>query len=1013
MSVRKSSFFGKFPAFGHEYLHEVSPLQSAAQKITFSSHVFRTALCAILAFVSPAAIAESGFQLSGATTKAPGNGAQVLLYPSNLRFGTVDVGDTAYTDVSVVNRGTVPLTISRLNMDGQSFFFPTPADSPITVAPQGSYTFKVGFRPATDGPYTGDLTIQSTATNSPGPIHLTGWGSKDHKPQLSVTPGSLTFEPVDLGAKSAKALTLSNTGSTTLTVSALKVSGSGFTVAGGIFPMSIGRNSSVTLQAEFAPSRDGSATGQIEIDSNSTSSPVTTVAMAGSGTNAAPDAGEPRLSASAKVQFGDVNVGNPTSQTVTLLSSGTGAVEVTSATVVGAGFSIDNTLFPITLNPNQQISLPVQFSPAATGAVHGEISFTSNSLDGASTVSLAANGVARLTPQLSVAPGAVSFGSVTIGNPVTQNVTFTSTGGTPVTVSSVRVAGTGFTLSGSNFPLTLKPGEQATVEVKFNPTANGVATGQITVNSTSSGNPVLGVQLSGTGAEAPNPQLAIGSSTVNFGSVTIGRPATQVVTLTSTGTSAVTVNSAEISGAGYTVSEGRFPVTLDPGQKLTLDVQFSPTATGAATGQLAVNSTSSGSPVSFATLTGIGTTLPVPKLSVASSSGANGAVTTGNRTTQSVTLTSSGTAPVTVNSATVSGTGFTVSGSAFPATLNPGQQFTLDVQANPETAGVATGNLTVNSTSADNPTASVPLSATPAATSGAALTVSPTSVNFSSVTIGWPGTRSVTLTSTGTASVTVNSATISGAGLSVSGSSFPVTLSPKQTLTLQVKFNPTVAGTVKGQLTIKSNSSSNPTVYVPITATAAASSSRALTVSSPSISFGTVTIGSPLTRSVTLTSTGSSSVTVNSTAISGAGFSVSGSSFPVTLSPKQTLTLQVKFNPTATGSVTGQLTIKSTSSTNPTVVVSLSGTGSTTVQHRVSLAWSPPTSTAHPLSGYRVYRATGTSTSYTRLNSTLITTPSYVDTSVQSAMSYTYYATSVDNTGVESAPSNKTTAKIP
>ena len=838
----------------------------------------------------------------------------------------------------------------------------------------------------------------------------------DGKPQLSVASSSLDFGSVALSSTGRQTLTLSSTGTTAVVVNSVAVSGSGFSIAGTSFPIRLAPGHRLDLKVQFVPTGAGSATGQITVNSNSTSSPVTTVALAGSGANDAPDAGTPRLTASlAALRFGDVTMGSPTSQAVTLLSSGTGAVEVTSATVVGAGFSIDDTIFPITLNPNQQISLPVQFNPAATGAIHGEISFTSNSLDGAATVSLAANGVASLTPQLSVAPGGVSFGSVMIGSPVTQNVTLTSTGSAPVTVSSAGVTGRGFTVSGSSFPLTLNPGEQATLEVQFNPTATGAATGQITVNSTSSGNPVVGIMLSGTGAEAPNPQLAVGSGAVNFGSVTIGRPATQIVTLTSTGTSAVTVNSAAISGASFTVSGGSFPVTLDPGQQLTLDVQFNPTTSGKATGQLTMNSTSSGNPVSLVSLSGIGTTLPVAKLSVASSPSATGTITPASRTTQSVTMTSTGTAPVTVNSATVSGAGFTVSGGAFPATLNPGQQFTLDVQSNPETAGVATGNLTVKSTSADNPTASIPLSAPAATTSGRALTVSPTSVNFSSVTIGWPGTRSVTLTSTGTSAVTVNSATISGTGFSVSGSSFPVTLNPKQTVTLQVKFNPTVAGTATGQLTIKSTSSSNPTVYIPISGTAAAtSSSRSLTVSPTSISFSSVTIGWPGTRSVTLTSTGTSAVTVNSATISGAGFSVSGSSFPVTLNPKQTVTLQVKFNPTVAGTATGQLTVTSTSTTNPTLYIPLSGSGTgesgTGIQHKISLAWSPPSSS---VDGYRVYRATGSSTSFTRLNSTLNASASYVDGSVQSGVSYTYYVTSVNSSGVESVPSNKTSATVP
>jgi fibronectin type 3 domain-containing protein len=122
--------------------------------------------------------------------------------------------------------------------------------------------------------------------------------------------------------------------------------------------------------------------------------------------------------------------------------------------------------------------------------------------------------------------------------------------------------------------------------------------------------------------------------------------------------------------------------------------------------------------------------------------------------------------------------------------------------------------------------------------------------------------------------------------------------------------------------------------------------------------------------------------------------------------------LQVKFNPTVTGAATGQLTVKSTSSSNPTVVVNLSGTG-TTVQHQVSLAWSPPSNSTPPVVGYRVYRATGSSTSYALLNSTLDASVSYVDSSVQSGLSYTYNVRSVDGSGVESVPSSKATATVP
>ena len=68
-------------------------------------------------------------------------------------------------------------------------------------------------------------------------------------------------------------------------------------------------------------------------------------------------------------------------------------------------------------------------------------------------------------------------------------------------------------------------------------------------------------------------------------------------------------------------------------------------------------------------------------------------------------------------------------------------------------------------------------------------------------------------------------------------------------------------------------------------------------------------------------------MTINSATLTGTGFTMSGATFPVTLNPTQSVTLNVQFDPTAAGAVTGQLTIQSNSSTNGTAVIGLSGTG--------------------------------------------------------------------------------------
>ncbi len=102
------------------------------------------------------------------------------------------------------------------------------------------------------------------------------------------------------------------------------------------------------------------------------------------------------------------------------------------------------------------------------------------------------------------------------------------------------------------------------------------------------------------------------------------------------------------------------------------------------------------------------------------------------------------------------------------------------------------------------------------------LSVNATSVGFGDVALNTLATQTVTLTSSGTASVTVNSATVTGTGFSLAGSTFSATLTPGQTATLGVQFDPTTAVTATGQLTITSNSSVNGTVLIPLTGTGTA-----------------------------------------------------------------------------------------------------------------------------------------------------------------------------------------------
>jgi Abnormal spindle-like microcephaly-assoc'd, ASPM-SPD-2-Hydin/Fibronectin type III domain len=212
-------------------------------------------------------------------------------------------------------------------------------------------------------------------------------------------------------------------------------------------------------------------------------------------------------------------------------------------------------------------------------------------------------------------------------------------------------------------------------------------------------------------------------------------------------------------------------------------------------------------------------------------------------------------------------------------------------------------------------------------------------------------------------------------------------------------------------LTITSNSSTNGTVIVNLSGTGTAALTPQLTVSTASLSFGDVTVNSPATLSVTLTSSGTEPVTISAGTLTGTGFTMSGGTFPVALNPGLAMTLQVQFDPTTAGAATGQITITSNSSTNGTALISLSGTGEST-SHQVDLSWDAPSSSSDPVVGYNIYRSTGGS-SYQLLNSSPDAQTTYVDNNVVSGTTYDYIVESVDASGNESVASNEATATIP
>ena len=177
------------------------------------------------------------------------------------------------------------------------------------------------------------------------------------------------------------------------------------------------------------------------------------------------------------------------------------------------------------------------------------------------------------------------------------------------------------------------------------------------------------------------------------------------------------------------------------------------------------------------------------------------------------------------------------------------------------------------------------------------LGVGSSSVTFGNVQMGTTQTKTNTITNTGGSSIVVTQAAVTGnSGYSITGLSLPLTVNAGQSAQFNIVFGPKSTGSATGALNIATSSSS---VSVTLSATGVAAS--ALSTSPTSISFGNILVGSTSTVTETLKNTSSSNLTITAASKSGATFSYSGLTLPLTLTPNQTSTFSIKFAPTQVG----------------------------------------------------------------------------------------------------------------
>lgn len=500
-------------------------------------------------------------------------------------------------------------------------------------------------------------------------------------------------------------------------------------------------------------------------------------------------------------------------------------------------------------------------------------------------------------------------------------------------------------------------------------------------------------------------ELTVAPGSVTFGNVQLGTSQNQSATLSNTGGSSLTVTQSTVTGAGFSVTGLTVPLTLAVGQSVNVSIVFAPQAAGSASGSVVLANDGSSSPLNIA-LSGVG--VAAGDLSASPTSLSFGNVQIGSGQTLNEQLTNTGGESLTISQASSSSPSFSFPGLSLPLVLAPNQSATFGVVFTPSAAGASNGILSITE-STSSAVLSVALSGTGTAeATPATLTATPPSVTFTGGQVGSTQTQTVTLQNTGGESATISQDSVAGTGFSISGLSTPLTLVPGGTASVTVTFAPQASGTVTGSVAISSNAS-NANLTISLNGSATGVPQGQLSVSPGTINFGSVTVGTSGTASGTLSATGAS-VVVSSVDVGGSEFVVSGISFPATIAAGQSLGFTVTFTPQSSGVASVSASFYSTASNSP-ASATLTGTGVAAPVHTVVLNWNA--SGSPDVIGYNVYRRTGTTGSYSQINSVLDAATTYTDTSVADGQTYYYETTAVNSSNEESARSTALLVTIP
>jgi Abnormal spindle-like microcephaly-assoc'd, ASPM-SPD-2-Hydin len=408
---------------------------------------------------------------------------------------------------------------------------------------------------------------------------------------------------------------------------------------------------------------------------------------------------------------------------------------------------------------------------------------------------------------VTVTPTALNFGSEAVGTTSTaQTVTLTNGQSTALTINNIFGGGSdpGDFKQSNDCGTSVPAGDSCTINISFDPTTTGTRTATLSVSDSATNSPQV-VTLTGAGTSGAT--ITVSPASINFGNQATGTTsAATPVTVTNTGNSTVTFTSIAVTGTngssfGQTNNCG---TSLTAGSTCKVNVTFSPATTGSFSAAVTLTDNATNNPQSVS-LSGTG----VAPVTLSSTTLAFGTVLVGTvKTAPPVTLTNNLKVALTGITVAVTGNGYTQTNTC-GTSIAAGATCTITVKFTPKASGSSAGSVTITDSASNSPQ-----TITLTGLGELPVSVAPLTLAFGTEKVGsTTAAKTVTVTNNQKTTLTITSIALAGTDpgdYAISANTCGSSLAAAAKCTVSVTFKPKVTGSRPAALDFTDSATTSP-----------------------------------------------------------------------------------------------------------------------------------------------------------------------------------------------------------